>query len=197
MKTAQKVISLPEFRMETIEFKVVGTAALLMHRFDEKTLIQISEGNGKVKLNKKEQYDPEEQFKRAMHYCEDGTPGFPAGGFKAALTRGAKNCNLVMTDYRTNVVVLPDCRAKNLVKIIGKAEIDQRAVRVNNKGVMRVRARFYPWSAVLQVRYNAGIFSGEQIAMSIRAAGMGGIGDFRPEKAASGDCGTFDLEGFI
>lgn len=195
---AQKeVVQLPDFRMAVVAFEIVGTAPLMVHRFDAKAQQEIQEAKAKKAKASLKDYDDDEQLERALHRMASGQPGFPSGGIKGALTRGAKNTNLVMTDFRTNVVVLADCPATNLVGIEGEMMMDKQPVRVNNRGVVRVRPKFPKWSMTIKVKFNEGMFSTEQIALAIRAAGMGGLGEYRPEKCATGTYGTFDLREYV
>ena len=74
------------------EIRIVGTAPLIVHRFDEKArglMLDAQQGRKKAK----EPRDPEAEAERALHRLPDGSYGFPATGFKAATVGGSRYFN--------------------------------------------------------------------------------------------------------
>ena len=67
----------------------------------------------------------------------------------------------------------------------------------NASGVadLRYRAQFWPWSATLRVRTIEGQFDHESVLSLVDAAGIGGVGEWRPTspKSATGTYGTFEV----
>ena len=69
----------------------------------------------------------------------------------------------------------------------------------NASGVadLRYRAQYWPWSTTLRVRTIEGQFDNESILALVDAAGIGGVGEWRPTspKSATGTYGTFEVAG--
>jgi hypothetical protein len=67
----------------------------------------------------------------------------------------------------------------------------------NASGVadLRYRAQYWPWSAVLKVRTIAGQIDEASLVALVDAAGVGGVGEWRPTspKSATGTYGTFEI----
>jgi hypothetical protein len=67
-----------------------------------------------------------------------------------------------------------------------------------DKGVadLRYRAEFPTWSVTLSITYASNILKTEDILSLVNAAGMGGVGEWRPSapKVASGTYGTFQVD---
>jgi hypothetical protein len=139
-----------------------------------------------AKSSKHELRNPEQECEDAKHKSPQGWEGFPAAGFKAAMTRGAKMTGLVMKDTQTSLFVVADCPEKQLVRIVGESEMDHdnNHVRVGNGSAdLRYRPVYKKWGATLTIEYNAGMASIDQICQMVSAAGYGcGIGEMRPEK---------------
>lgn len=187
-------------KLNTIQVPIVGISPLIMSRFDEKSIRQIEESApGKAKQGKKKVETPEEQYASSIYYLSDGKSyGMPAGAFKAAMVRAAQvvyDKQLVKT--RTLFRIIADDPEANMVKINGDCRMRNDMVRVggmNKVAAPRYRAEFPSWSAVLTVQYVAGQLSEEEIVSYINAAGFCcGVGEWRPEKSASGSFGMFQV----
>ena len=67
----------------------------------------------------------------------------------------------------------------------------------NASGVadLRYRAQYHPWSALLRVRTVAGQIDEASLIALVDAAGVGGVGEWRPTspKSATGTYGTFEI----
>ena len=60
---------------------------------------------------------------------------------------------------------------------------------------LRYRAQYWPWSAVLKVQVVSGQFDESSILALVDAAGIGGVGEWRPTspKSRTGDYGRFQI----
>ncbi|GAF67348.1 unnamed protein product, partial [marine sediment metagenome] len=98
-----------------------------------------------------------------------------------------------MTDLRGALFV--QATHGDLVEIIGSHKMREDIVRVANGAAdIRYRAEYPVWSATLNIRFNAGIISEEEVVQIFSAAGFScGIGEWRPEKSATGSYGLWDL----
>lgn len=78
-------------------------------------------------------------------------------------------------------------------KLGENVQMRQDMVRVGmGSADLRFRGQVKNWSMDFIVKYNAGVFSAEQVLNLLQIAGFSqGIGEWRPEK--SGDFGTFEI----
>lgn len=192
-------------RIETAEFKLVGTAPYVQLRFSEKAMNMMADkmmlgsqaGSKRTKLAR----DFDEDFRQAMHYSEEGWNGVPAGAFRNGLISACRLVGFKMTLAKLSVFVLPDgfdrVDGVPLIQIEGKPEPVRMHVR-NATGVadLRVRAKFWPWTANLRIQYDAGQFSTTDVAnLLLRVGAQVGIGEGRPDSKASAGMGwgTFSI----
>jgi hypothetical protein len=178
-----------------MKIKIAGLSPLLMHCWSAKQMRQIAENQAQVpKSAKREKRDPEAEFKASMYLWPKGGYAFPAGSFRLACISACRSIDgLTMTQARQLFNVESE---NDLVKIVGpEPKMDTRPVRLSNGSAdIRYRGIFWPWSTEIQIRYNAGATSAEQIAHLLLLAGETvGIGELRPEKG--GSYGRFEIIG--
>jgi hypothetical protein len=200
----EATIDIPRVSKSLITLRIVGTAPLIVHRFDEKARqIMLDAQQGRKKA--KEVRDPDADFERARHKLADGSgDGFPANGIKAAITGGARYFNdkrLSMTLLRQALFVTGE-GPEMLVPIEG-ATPGSRAVATMHEAMVRVgmgtadvrfRPIYDPWGMTLKVTYVPSLMSLDTVIALVDAGGMGGLGEMRPSKAASGIYGTFSVD---
>lgn len=192
----KKEITYAQFQIAEAIFKIEGTSPVIIHKFSEKAQKMIEDKQAKKSKGGREARDPESEYKGALYVFNDGVRyGFPAGGFKAAMIRAGKQLGYVMADLKGWLFVVPDEKEQNLVEIIGTPRMRTDMVRIGmGTADVRYRPEFPEWNAVLKIQYNAKCISDEQITELLALAGFScGIGDWRPEKAASGSFGTWKL----
>ena len=188
--------------LKTITIPIEGVSPLIMSRFDEKSKQQIEEiGKAEKGLKqggkKKNIANPEEQYEKSIYYLSDGkTCGFPAVAFKAAMVRAAQVVyGRVMTTTKMMFRVIADDIETGLIAINGEHRMREDMVRVgtmNKVASPRYRAEFPHWSAVITIQFLADVITEEEIIGILNAAGFTcGVGEWRPEKAASGSFGMF------
>lgn len=188
-------VELPNDPTQIVELKIKGITPLIMHKFSAKVIKELEDKKmGKGKKGR-EKCDPEQEYKDAMHVCEDGKYGFPAHGFKLAMVRAGKNLGHKMTDARTSFLVLADDNINQYIVINGKPEMRTDWVRVGNGGAdVRYRPMFREWNANIRIKFNPNFISVEQLATMLRDAGsFVGIGESRPEVAKGMTFGTFEI----
>ena len=188
-------IELKNLKIRIVKVPIIGISPLIVHNFSEKIQKEMeAKQQGKSKAAKHDIRKPKEEVEAAKHISSEGWEGFPAGGFKKCLVRGAKAIGLVMKDVQASVFIEPDCPKTNLVKIIGKSRMRTDMVRIGmGSADIRYRPEYPEWEAVLTISFNEGLVSLEQVFQMIYAAGYGtGIGDWRPER--SGNYGRFTLK---
>ncbi len=194
MKT--KSVEVKEFSINEVQIPIVGISPLIVHKFSQKSRIQIEEKQaGKAQNKKHDIRDPQADFEGAKHIASDGWEGFPAAGFKAAMIRGAKIIGMVMKDAGMSFFVKADCEETQLVRVHGEARMRTDMVRVGmGSADVRYRPEYPTWGATLTIEFNAGMISLDQIYQLVKAAGYScGIGEMRPEKGKF-NYGRFKLE---
>jgi hypothetical protein len=184
-KQSKDQIEVGEFSIKMIKIPIEGVSPLIVHAWSEKSKRMITDKQaGKAKTKKHEFRDPEDDYEQAKHKSSTGWEGFPAAGFKASMIRGAKALGMEMKGTQTSFFIKADCEQTQLVKIIGKSQMRTDMVRVGmGTADVRYRPEYLVWGAELNIEFNSGVLSAEQVIQLVRAAGYGcGIGEMRPEK---------------
>lgn len=183
-----------EMAIKTAIFRIKGVTPLIVNKFTEKARVQMEEIQQK-KSKKREIDDPEKLYLNTLYFFPDGKrTGFPAVGFKAAMTRAGKQVDLPMTETRGKFHVMGQ-DGTDLIEIEGVHRMRSDMVRVASGGAMiRYRAEYPEWEASVKIHYNEQSISSEQVAQLLTLAGFScGIGEWRPEKSNSGSFGMFTV----
>jgi len=196
-RTKKGSVELKDFKIRNVVIEVEGISPLITNKFSNKAQGMIeAKQQGKSKNAKHEIKVPENDFENAKHKSPQGWDGFPAAGYKAAMTRGAKMVGMVMKDAQTSFFVKADCEETQLVRTYGKSRMRTDMVRIGmGSADVRYRPEYPVWSAKLTIEFNEGVLSLEQIYQMLSAAGYGcGIGEMRPEKGKF-SFGRFKIKG--
>lgn len=181
-------------------FKIEGTAPYVQSKFSQKALeiMRKTQELGSVakKGSKKEPKDFDSLFEGAIHYAEEGWAGIPANGVRAAMVSACKVVGFAMTKAKLALFVEADgfdrSEGTPLIKISkGKPKHVEHAVRIQQTTDIRVRAMWEKgWQATIRVRYDADMFSLEDVANLIARVGMQvGLGEGRPDSRSSAGMG--------
>lgn len=206
-KTDTITITPPNF--ETIEVWIRGTAPLVVHKFSRKAKEAIrarqEAGSTAGKNRKKEAKDFVECFNGARHISADGWDGIHAAAFRSACVSACRLVGFKMSLAKLGIFVLADGLDNDegtpLVRIYGGApKMLESMVRVGS-GKMQtvdisVRPQWLDWGARLRVRFDADLFTRNEIANLISRAGMQvGVGEGRPDSKTSDGMGwgTFEI----
>lgn len=206
-KTETITITPPNF--ETIEVWIRGTAPLVVHKFSRKAKEAIrarqEAGSTAGKNRKKEAKDFVECFNGARHISADGWDGIHAAAFRSACVSACRLVGFKMSLAKLGIFVLADGLDNDegtpLVRIYGGApKMLESMVRVGS-GKMQtvdisVRPQWLDWGARLRVRFDADLFTRNEIANLISRAGMQvGVGEGRPDSKTSDGMGwgTFEI----
>ena len=182
------VIELPELKKQSVQIRLVGDSPLIVHRFGEKARkMMLDKQMGKAKSGK-EAKNPQADYEESMYRTEDDVPGFPAIAFKAAAVNAANDAGIQKTLARRAFHV-----AGEIIPIDGEPAMREDVVRIAmGTADIRHRAEFKHWAVTLNITYNAGIISLEQLINLFQIAGFGvGVGEWRPER--NGTYGTFHV----
>jgi len=190
-------VEIKDLKIHTITIPIVGISPLVVHAFSHKIMMEMEDKQkGKSQNAKHKIRVPENDVQESKHVSPLGWEGFPAAGMKKAMIRGAKIVGMVMKDTQTSFFVLADCETTQLIKINGTAHMRTDMVRVGmGSADVRYRPEYTEWSMTLNISFNAGVLSIDQIHQIVQAAGYGcGLGEMRPEKTAFG-FGRFKIKG--
>ncbi len=202
-KPASEVITIAAPNIQTIEFKLAGTAPLVTSRFAAKAaLMAMMEEGSTPKGKKKPPKDFNKGFEDAKHKSAEGWCGIHAGAFRAGMISACRLVNFKMTLAKLSVFVLADGFSEDGTPLIriegGEPELVTHYVR-NKTGVPDVRARpmWKKWGATLRIRYDADQFKAKDIAnLLMRVGTQVGIGEGRPDSKESAGMGwgTFTID---
>jgi hypothetical protein len=197
--TTSKAISIKAPKFEIVELRINGTAPLVQHKFSEKAKQQIiatqmagSQSQGK---RKREPKDFEAVYQGAKHVSTDGWCGIPAGAFRNAMISACRTVGFKMTHAKLAAFVLADGFESEdgtpLVKIHGEPEKHTSYARNDNGSVdIRVRPMWKKWHCFIRIRYDADMFSAEDVVNLMMRVGMQvGIGEGRPDSKNSAGLG--------
>lgn len=188
-------IQLKPIHRETAHIEIKGTAPLIVHAWTQKARMQMLDNmSGRKKA--KEPKDPIAEYQGSMYRFADGGHGFPVLAFKAAAVSGARYFNgVTMTQMRQAMFMQGDPANPVFVRLnCSEPHMREDTVRIGVSGSdIRYRAQYDEWSARIPVTYVPSVISIESILALIDAGGMGGVGEWRPEK--NGSYGTFVVVG--
>lgn len=190
-------IQIDRIAAETLQIPILGTTPLIIHRFSEKSKLKML-NDMQGRRTPKEPKNPDAEYEAAFYRLEDGTPGFPVLGFKAATVGGARfyGKDVTMKGLKQYLFfqgeVGSDGRA--LARIEGEPIMREDVVRVGRGGTdLRYRPEFREWRTTLEVIYVTSALTRESVLSLIDAGGMGvGVGEWRPER--DGDFGTYRVD---
>lgn len=203
-----------------IKVPIVGTDPLLIHGWSEKARRKMLEAQqaekGMRARTPREKRDPVADFNGARLIYRDAKKkiewdGIAAVAFKASLVGACRQIDgLAMTDAKRMIFVRADgstlyhspysTRTEiGLVRIYGTAEMREDAVRINNgkSTDLAYRPQYWPWSAVLQIEFNASMLKPDAILNLVQTAGyFEGVGEWRPgsKESYSGQLGRWEVD---
>lgn len=193
----EPTIKLRRLARVTYEIPVRGTAPLIVNRWSEKAKEMMLAAQQSSARTKKAPKDPVALFEASRYRFPNGADGFPATAFKAAIVHAARMFEGITQVQLKQTVTVAGDGPDQLVPIeFGTVTMREDTPR-NASGVadLRYRAQFWPWSATLFVRTIEGMFDINSLFALVDAAGIGGVGEWRPTapKSATGTFGTFEV----
>jgi hypothetical protein len=193
--------------IQTAEFRIKGTAPLVIHKFSTKAREQImatqAKGDQAKTRKKREAKDFEAVYNEARHLSREGWDGVPANAFRAAMVSACRTAGFVMSRAKLAFFIEADGYDKDegtpLIKIEGKPRKHEGYARNDNGSVdIRVRPMWEQWGARVRIRFDADMLSVTDISNLLMRAGLQvGICEGRPDSKNSTGCGwgTFEVEG--
>lgn len=202
-QTDDTVVAVPTLkRLERVvyEIPIQGKAPLIVNRWSEKARQMMLAKQQTSARAKPEPKDPAALFESSQYHLTDGRDGFPATAFKASIVHAARLFSgITQVQVKQTVLVLGDGfddRGDQLIALDYGEKIMREDTTRNATGVadLRYRAQYWPWSATLKVQVVSGQFDESSILALVDAAGIGGVGEWRPTapKSATGSYGTYE-----
>lgn len=188
-KATEKIIELPEIRIETVQIRLIGDSPLISNKWSEKAKKQMRDKQQKKAQTKRTAKDPDKDFKDSLYELSKGKYGFPSVAFKAAAVNA---CSQVEGVTKVNARAAFHVEGE-IVEIEGKPTMREDMVRIAMGTTdIRYRGEFKKWACNLSMRYNADVLSADQIVHIFNVAGFGvGVGDWRPQR--NGSFGMFHV----
>jgi hypothetical protein len=187
-------IAISRLAEETMLVPIIGTTPLIVHNFSEKSkraMLDAMQGRKTPKQPK----NPEEEYEAAFYRCKDGSPGFPANGFKLATVDASRfyGKDVTKVGLRQFLFIFGESH-ETMARIDGEPHMREDVVRVGQGGTdLRYRPEFTEWRTMLEVIYFTSVLTRDSVLSLIDAGGMGvGIGEWRPSK--DGVHGTYRID---
>lgn len=191
-----KTVRLEKIYKASLDVPIKGTAPLIVHNWSAKAKAMMLEAQTTGVRKKKEAKDPHADYMSSRYILDENNDGFPAVGFKAAMITAVSLFDGLTKVAARNIFAVRGDGPQQLVRIFGTPEPREDMVRVGmGTADIRYRACYNDWSAVLTIEFTPAAITEESILALVDAAGLGGIGDWRPSKASTGSYGTFEVAG--
>jgi hypothetical protein len=194
-------IEIHQIDAEILEVPILGTSPLLVHRFSEKSKLQMLD-NMQGRKSPKQPKDPQAEYEAAFYKTKEDDKGnvrygIPVIAFKAATIGAARFYQgVTMVALRQFLFFRGELGVdgQQLAIIDGTPHMREDVVRVGNGGTdLRYRPEFTQWSTTITVIYVKSALTQTSVLSLIDAGGMGvGVGEWRPEK--HGDMGTYRVD---
>lgn len=202
-KAKDQVVNIPAINIKKFQITIVGDSPLIVHRFAEKARKELLDRAMQKAKAGREAKEPVKEFIDSLYWLSDKPEknteeafekaiktgarfGFPSIAFKAAAVAAGYRCGITKNMTVANGAFHID---GELVEINGTPEMREDVVRLSGIGSppeIRYRGEFKNWEATFTVKYNASVFSAEQIINLFNLGGFAcGIGEWRPEKKGS------------
>lgn len=189
-------ITLKRIGTETIVVPIVGVTPLIVHAWSEKArkaMLDKQQGKPTTKAVR----DPEADFMSSRYFLPDGSDGFPATAFKAAIVNACTLFDSMTKVAAKQSIFVHGVGPDQLIPIVGEPYMREDQVRIGQGTTdLRFRACYPEWSADLTIRYVTVAITRESVLALVDAAGLGGVGEWRPSapKSATGTFGQFAID---
>jgi hypothetical protein len=201
-------IELPPLKLAHAEIGIVGDTPLIVHAWSQKAREEMLRKQMKLPVHR-ETKDPVDAFMRSMYRTDENFYGIPAVGVKNAMVTACTSVDGITKTAARQAFIIVGERGKtkaafadlfspqDLVRVRSPnpptlREDMVRLAGIGNTADLRYRAEYWPWGAVLTIRFNANVLSLDQLANLLNTSGFGvGLCEWRPER--DGQSGTFHV----
>lgn len=215
------VVSIPALKLKFMKLKIVGDSPLICHSWSKKNKQAILDSQQRKAPKEKEIRRPAVEFADSLYWLTEKPNfdnltdeeaqkilvevipkskfGFPTLAFKSAALDGAFQQGILAQKAGSNK--LAKTTARGAIRVLGEfAEINGIPTPREDVGrigisqtILVYRAEFKSWSTELDIQYNSGAISPEQIATIFNVGGFSnGVGDWR--QAKDGSFGAYHVE---
>lgn len=193
-------IALAPLELVTAHVPIRGVTPVIPHKWSEKALRMMREAQSGSKVKPK--HDPKvplDEAEGACYYMDDGfTPGIPATAFKAALVGASRLFQGLTLVAAKQAFIITGQGLDQLIEV----EDYERSIREdtprnsNGSPDLRYRYQYWPWSVTVPVTYLKSQVDLPSVLALLNAAGLGGVGDWRPSapKSLTGTFGRFEID---
>jgi len=194
-KSKPKQVTIPEIKIGMLKVKIKGESPMIFNQFSQKAKQQILDKQMKKAKQAKKARDPEAEYQASYYRNKKGEIALPAHNIKQSMVGAARFIDgAKMTQVRGALFVVGD--DQGFIKVDYKDErMREDMVRLQGIGRpadLRFRGEVSGWSMTFWIKYNANLFSIDQVINLLKMAGFSqGLGEWRPEKG--GMYGTFDV----
>jgi hypothetical protein len=190
---ARLQINIPKPDLRMLRIPILGVTEYISHRMSEESINKIeAKQQGKAEEAKKPR-DPKAETLAALYLTDNGVPGIPAAAFKKAVEQVASL--VIQQDQKAAKTVKGAIQVLgDIIPIKGKWRHRNDMGRLQGRTASPIyRPGFPKWEVSLDVQYNAGLLSAEQVLnLFVQAGFLIGVGDWRPQK--SGNHGMFTVK---
>jgi hypothetical protein len=201
-ETTGKLVIAP-INLAITSFLVIGTAPLVVERFNKKAEIMERMATDKKSAKKPDRKprDYAQEVHDAKYISREGWEGVNAAAFRSAMISACRLVGFKMTIAKLSIFIEQDgfdvADGLPIVRIYGES-FEFSAHTRNATGVIDIRARpqYREWACVLRIKYDADQFSAtDVINLLTRVGAQVGIGAGRPDSKSSAGCGwgTFEV----
>lgn len=204
-----EAISIKPPKIARAQFRIRGTAPLVVHRFDHKIQKQFADKieagstpKGKARHEPKKLADMCEAAKYFGETNGERWEGFNASGMRCALISACRLCNFKMTLAKLSVFVLEDGRdivnpLYPLIRIYGESKQTEMIARTETDvAMLTVRPMYFPWESNVTIRFDTDQFKLADVTNLLARVGeQVGICEGRPDSKNSAGMGwgTFEI----
>jgi hypothetical protein len=184
-------VEVAEIAFSEMEFYLLGTTPMIMHRFAQKAwqeLLLPSGRRNRASLEQTLKHDPLAEFQGALYRTSVKSPAMfhiPAGAFHGAIAQAAID---MPGAKRTQIERLTKISSPT-IELFGLPELYMSMVRnsdISRTPDVRSRPIFPRWACRMKVRFVKSIISQRSVVNLVNAAGaLVGVGDWRSEKGGS------------
>lgn len=204
----REVVTIRPPNFQYAEFRIKGTAPLVIHRFSAKTKnemkakMEAGKSSGSKKI--REAKNTDDTYNEARYISKEGWDGFHAGAIRSAMISACRLVNFKMTLAKLSIFVEADGWDATepqipLIRIIGKPTKQEDMARVETgQPYVTVRAAYHGWGAKIRFRWDADQFNIRDISNLLSRVGLQvGLCEGRPDSKNSVGMGwgLFVIEG--
>jgi hypothetical protein len=201
VKTKVISVAIPPPKFEHIDFRIEGTAPLVIHKFSSKVRAAMREKHANGGSGPKAPRAAKDFDQLYKDVSREGWYGIPAASFRHAMISACRTVNYKMTHAKLAFWIQPDGfdadEGTGLIRVYGTPKKFEAMTR-NETGVVdiRIRPMWDEWRASVKVHFDGGMFSASDIANLMMRAGLQvGVCEGRPDSKNSPGMGwgTFAL----